>query len=565
MPQSTRRRAALLSGAAALALVPAAFPAQANAAEAGPRNIILLISDGAGYNQFDATNFYRQGSGAFQLITTEDGRVIPDPANTAGAEVYMQSDWIQVAMAHASQTTIDGNYDYSEKAWEEFEWVKNKPTDSAAAGTALSTGAKTYNGILGYDAAGAKLTTAGETALASGRKLGLVTSVPFNHATPAAFIAHNQDRNDYTGLASEMLSSGAHVLMGGGHPKYTDDHTERDATYTWIDAGDFSSLIGGKTPYTYIEERSQFDALAACEVPESGRVFGLAQVAETLQERRAGGTSADVELGVTPLNDVPTLETMTEGALNTLTQDSQGFYLMVEGGAIDWAGHSNFMNHLIEEQTDFNAAVDAATAWVEENSSWEETLVIVTADHETGYLAGLGANPEWTPMAGEAEKLPEGTWHSTNHTNALVPLFAKGAGAQALLAAADQNDSVRGAYLDNTEVGRFLNSAMSSTPVSALAPIADRCAAPTEEPADEPQSAPAEEPAEEPQSSPSSPTPHPQAEASATETARETASASAKKSKGLATTGASAPLITAGALGAAALGGAALLAGRRRP
>jgi alkaline phosphatase len=95
---------------------------------------------------------------------------------------------------------------------------------------------------------------------------------------------------------------------------------------------------------------------------------------------------------------------------------------------------------------------------VEKNSSWDETLVVVTADHETGYLAGAGAGPEagWTPMTGAAGQLPDLTWHSGGHTNALVPLFAKGAGADVLDARADQWDLVRGAYLDNTAIGETI-------------------------------------------------------------------------------------------------------------
>lgn len=329
--------------AAAVTLSSALAAPAAQATVAGPRNVIVLISDGAGFNQFDSTNFYRTGHGAYQLVTSADGTVSPDPANTTGAEDYMRSDWSQVAMSHHSQTSIDAGHAYSPtSAWGDFEWVTVKPTDSAAAGTAMSTGTKTSNGMLGYGPDGTtRLTTAGEVAMASGRKLGLVTSVPFNHATPAAFIAHNTDRNDYQGLATEMLYSGADVLMGAGHPGYTDDHTPRTADYTWIDPGDYSSLIGGKTPLSFIEERSQFEALAdaglattqeQCRAAIGTRpVAGIAQVAETLQERRAGGTAADIELGVTPRNDVPSLATMTRGALNRLSTDSNGMFLMVEG------------------------------------------------------------------------------------------------------------------------------------------------------------------------------------------------------------------------------------------
>lgn len=530
MKSPARRRVLAGCAVAALTLTPAVSTTAAAAPTDGPKNVILLISDGGGFNQFDSTNFYRQGTGAYQVTTDADGNVVPDPANTTGAEVYMQDDWTQLAMSHYSQTTIDGGFTYVDtNAWGDFDWVNNKPTDSAAAGTAMSTGFKTTNGILGYTPDGQKLTTAGEVAQDSGRKLGLVTSVPFNHATPASFIAHNQDRNDYTGLASEMLYSGADVIMGAGHPKWTDDHTERTADYTWIDAGDYSSLIGGKTPFTYVQDKADFESLAQCtataEDPgyaEEDTVFGLAEVAETLQERRAGGTDADVELGVTPMNDVPSLETMTQGALNVLSQDSKGFFLMVEGGAVDWAGHSNFTNHLIEEQTDFNRSVDAVNQWVEENSSWDETLVIVTADHETGYLAGVDANPDWTPMAGEAGKLPEVTWHSGNHTNALVPLFAKGAGADQLVAAADETDSVRGAYLDNTELGSVMQTLMKDAPVTGTGAINDPCVVPAAQPTTEPTDVASEQPTTEPTTEPTTgPTDDASGEATSDPTAAE--------------------------------------------
>ncbi|WP_026459610.1 alkaline phosphatase [Schaalia vaccimaxillae] len=162
----------------------------------------------------------------------------------------------------------------------------------------------------------------------------------------------------------------------------------------------------------------------------------------------SGSKTANGLLGCLP-DKVTKLETAGEGALNVLTADSNGFFLMVEGGAVDWAGHSNFEGCLLEEQLDFNASVDAVNKWVETYSNWDETLVIVTVDHETGYLAGVDATPNWTPMAGEANKIPNVTWHSKGHTNALVPFFVKGAGADQFAAVADQSDKVRGAYLDN--------------------------------------------------------------------------------------------------------------------
>jgi alkaline phosphatase len=121
---------------------------------------------------------------------------------------------------------------------------------------------------------------------------------------------------------------------------------------------------------------------------------------------------------------------------------------MIEGGAVDWAGHGNNLPRMIEEQIDFNNSVQAAVDWVEDNSDWDETLLIVTADHETGYLLGPGgfeytdvdSNGEYTDddiLLGYkhvedngAGNLPGVEWFSGGHTNQIVPLFAKGAGAE---------------------------------------------------------------------------------------------------------------------------------------
>jgi len=120
---------------------------------------------------------------------------------------------------------------------------------------------------------------------------------------------------------------------------------------------------------------------------------------------------------------------MTRGALNVLDNDADGFFLMVEGGAIDWAGHANQSGRLIEEQADFNEAVAAVCDWVEQNSSWSETLVIVTGDHETGYLTGTAGVYDAVLNNGQGN-MPTLAWNSGDHTNQLIPFYAKGAGAE---------------------------------------------------------------------------------------------------------------------------------------
>lgn len=163
------------------------------------------------------------------------------------------------------------------------------------------------------------------------------------------------------------------------------------------------------------------------------------------------------------MNDnVPNLSTMTKAALNVLDNDTDGFFLMVEGGAVDWAAHANQTGRMIEEQIDFNRAVDAVVAWVNKNSNWTETLVIVTADHETGMLYGPGSGvvdgvARYTPVVDNGRgNLPGVSWNSNEHSNALVPLYARGFGAQYFNRYTQGSDPVRGSYIDNTNIAQAI-------------------------------------------------------------------------------------------------------------
>ena len=164
-----------------------------------------------------------------------------------------------------------------------------------------------------------------------------------------------------------------------------------------------------------------------------------------------------------PMNaNVPDLPTMTKGALNVLDANRKGFFLMIEGGAVDWAGHANQPGRAIEEQIDFNKAVEAVVRWVQRNSDWDETLVIVTGDHETGCLWGPGSgvpggNGTWTPLVNNGEDVTPGMqFNSGDHTNSLIPFFARGEGAADLRAAAMKADPIRGKYLDNTDIAKVI-------------------------------------------------------------------------------------------------------------
>lgn len=434
--------------AAALATT-AAAPAMAAPADApGPKNIIVMIGDGMGYNHIDAASLYEHGTTYAQVAVDPQAGTIEHLPGTA-SQVFQHFP-VQVAM---STHSANGRAEYDPtKAWADFDWIAEGATDSAAAGTALATGVKTNNGILGIDPEGNRVTNVAERAAELDKATGVVSSVQFSHATPASWGAHNASRNDMTGVAAEMIDGPLDVIMGAGHPGYDDDHQATEPDYASLSERDFQRLQDGQTSRTFIEDRAGFEALATAEdAPE--QVFGLAQVATTLQQARSGESEGQLPFAVEQ-NDVASLETMTRGALNVLEQDEDGLFLMVEGGAIDWTGHANQTTRNIEETLDFNRSVEAAVEWVETESSWDETLLIVTADHETGYLDGSDSDPTWTPLTGAKGQLPDEGWFSGNHTNQLVPLFAQGAGSELLASYATGTDPVRGAYLDNIDVAR---------------------------------------------------------------------------------------------------------------
>jgi len=218
---------------------------------------------------------------------------------------------------------------------------------------------------------------------------------------------------------------------------------------------------GTPDPWTFIETREAFKTLADGETPN--RVLGIPQTGKSLQFGRSGSdTLPESQLYDQPfIESVPSLAEMTAAALNVLDNDPDGLFLMVEGGAIDWAGHANNSNRNIEEEVEFNKAVQAVITWVEKTGGWDNTLVIVTGDHETGYMTGPGSGIDSTeylkPLKNNGKgKLPGMEWHSKGHTNSLLPLFAKGKGSEIFHRFADRYDPVRGRFTDNAEVGQAM-------------------------------------------------------------------------------------------------------------
>lgn len=432
-----------------------------------------MIGDGMGFNHIMATDYY------------------------FGMKKQVYEDFpVRIAMAHYPvkageyrEGNPGSNYyatGYNTvKAWSDTAYLKQDFTESAAAATALSTGYKTYNNAIGLSVSYDTLENLVELAKSLGKSAGVVTSVEFSHATPAGFVAHNKIRSNYSQIAFQMLlQSRCDVIMGCGDPSYDDNGVARDGKWKdsryvcdsafWVHllagSGKTSSFtVGNRTlttrdidgdslpdPWTLVRNVEDFRALMKGPAPK--RVLGCPKVYSTLQQNRLmlNKETKDSPPFVTPLiSSVPSLAEMTGGALNVLGKNPRGFFVMIEGGAVDFACHSNQKGRLIEEMKGFNDAVEAVVRWVNENSNWEETLLVITGDHETGLLWG---EEPYKPIKDNGyQNMPGMKFYSDNHTNSLVAFFAKGAGSDWYLKMADEYDSVRGPFIQNSEIPQLVH------------------------------------------------------------------------------------------------------------
>lgn len=238
-------------------------------------------------------------------------------------------------------------------------------TDSAAGGTALACGTKTNNHTVGVDPDGKRLTSMAEVARDAGRKVGIITSVTINHATPAAFYGHNASRGAAYAIGLDLLNSNFDFFGGGA----VDGHNDEKAAEYKGDIYDIAKNYG----YTVIHEADAVKALK----PGCGKIL------------------ACLPEGPLPyaINSQPGLRIAdyTEKAIELL-DNPKGFFMMVEGGKIDWMCHANDAASVMQEILDFDKAVKVADAFAKKHPN--DTLIVVTGDHETGGLtlgfAGTG-------------------------------------------------------------------------------------------------------------------------------------------------------------------------------
>lgn len=288
-----------------------------------PKNIIIMIGDGMGPAYTSAYRFYMDDPATEEVEETVFNRLLTGSASTFPAK--------------------DSGY----------------VTDSAAAATALSSGVKTYNGAIGVDNHKQVVPTLLERAKAAGMATGVAVTSQVNHATPAAFLSHNESRGNYEELAESYLNTDAEVIMGGGQRYFPEDLRAR------FKAKGYQIL-------------TEMDALAQTNKPH---VLGL---------------FADIHLPwVQDEPEADRLAILTAKSLELLSQSDKGFVLMVEGSMIDWAGHGNDIGAAMGEMRGFANAIEVAEQFVRNHP---DTLLVITADHSTGGLT-IGANKEyrWNP------------------------------------------------------------------------------------------------------------------------------------------------------------------------
>lgn len=288
------------------------------------------------------------------------------------------------------------------KGWSRTRSADNPITDSAAGGTALSTGYRTANGVVAMNKdCTENYETVLEFAAKKGKSTGIVVTKSVTDATPAAFSAHAVNRNLQEDIALQQI----HALQNGT----------------------LDLLFGGGYSFFATD-----DNLAALDKAKQGGLTFINSFKEC--ENSSLPLLALFETGVIKADDEPSLAAMTHSALKKLSADKNGFFLMVEGSQIDSRAHENNIWGEVVEMREFDNAIAVALNFVR---LYPDTLLIITADHETGGLT--------LPKNISKENLDQCTYKTGEHTNTNVPVFAIGYGAEKL-----------GKEQDNTDIAKFL-------------------------------------------------------------------------------------------------------------
>lgn len=388
------------------------------------KNIILLIGDGMGPQQVGLLDLYARFAG--------------DEQRYPSAQSHISRFFDDAQLSLSQVTPSDGLV-----------------IDSGASATQLAAGVATPFGTVGCDAMGNAVVTVLDDARARGVRTGLVSETRLTHATPASFAASVEDRWNESSIAVQMIESGADVMLSAGARFFV----PQGAT----GAADLSEAVGARFADAWPLESSRDDERDLLnEAQQAGyelvftrdqllaqapaqRVLGLFG-ARNFDDGRAWYEDEDADYQ-------PSLREMTEAALRQLEQSPDGFFLMVEGGQIDWAGHANDAQRLLYELMRFDEAVEVVMNWAAER---DDTLVLLTADHETGgfSLHYTAEGPPPFEMLNDIDAFPEFVrWSTSAHTH--TPVFVGALGH------AESAAGFRG-YRTHVELGQRLMELVDS-------------------------------------------------------------------------------------------------------
>lgn len=289
---------------------------------------------------------------------------------------YMIGDGMGVNHVHLTEmylSSLQGEIGRTPLVFSQFPFstfattysLSNGVTDSAAGGTALATGQKTKNGVIGMDSsATSNLNSIAYAAKEKGLKVGITTSVSIDHATPASFYAHRASRGMYYEIAQDLIKSNFDFFAGAGFlkPNTTFDKKEAASIFPELEKAGYNLVKG----YANFKKQSL-----------NGQKFILTDV--------EGSSSNALPFVIDKKESDLKLAEITSAAIDALSaKNDKGFFLMVEGGKIDFSSHSNDAATTIQEVLDFNDAVKVAYEFYQQHPT--ETLIVITADHETGGL-----------------------------------------------------------------------------------------------------------------------------------------------------------------------------------
>ena len=419
--------------------------------KASRRHVILIIGDGMHYAHEVATSRYLYG--------TDRGlsfHGFPSQAFVTTWDVTTYNKYADMATApHFNPTFYDPTlgYDHARGGFAPYPWIADSQTmrdyfmpggltgpstDSASAATAMSTGNKTDDGNVAWlsgDPPNGALELGTERMRRDfGMAIGVVSTVPLSHATPAAFVTHNVNRGNYQAIAHDILINvRPEVAITGGF---------RGTNAAYVAQADVDTLRNS-SEYVYVERAGGVDggqsvlAASSTAVAQHKKLLGLYGAAQGNFQSPIPYDAPNAPSVQRGSAQDPLLKDAAMAALGVLAQNPNGFFLMIEQGDIDWANHSNDYARMVGCTWDLEETVKSVVAFVERPSDdidWSNTTVFVVADHANGYMRfgptalGSGDLPTQNPN-GALFSYPDGevTWGDDWHTNELVDLYGKGA------------------------------------------------------------------------------------------------------------------------------------------